>query len=113
MALPVIHKNNMYQVEHDEMFAAIRAGKPINNGEAAAHSTLLALMGRTAAYTGQTITPETILNSKKTSARPATSSGRSPCLRSRCPAVRDLPENSVTAVIHCCWTERAIDLCPA
>jgi predicted dehydrogenase len=58
-------KSNMYQVEHDEMFAAIRAGKPINNGEAAAQSTLLALMGRTAAYTGQTITPDIILNSKE------------------------------------------------
>ena len=56
---------DMYQIEHDEMFAAIRAGKPINNGEAAAHSTLLALMGRTAAYTGQVITPEMILNSKE------------------------------------------------
>ena len=29
-------KADMYQVEHDEMFAAIRAGKPINNGEQAA-----------------------------------------------------------------------------
>jgi predicted dehydrogenase len=58
-------KSNMYQVEHDEMFAAIRAGKPINNGEAAAHSTLLALMGRTAAYTGHTITPDAILSSKE------------------------------------------------
>jgi predicted dehydrogenase len=58
-------KTNMYQVEHDEMFAAIRAGKPINNGEAAAQSTLLALMGRTAAYTGQVITPDMILNSKE------------------------------------------------
>ena len=58
-------KTNMYQVEHDEMFAAIRAGKPINNGEAAAQSTLLALMGRTAAYTGQVITPELILTSKE------------------------------------------------
>ena len=38
-------KPNMYQVEHDEMFAAIRAGKPINNGEKAAASTLLALHG--------------------------------------------------------------------
>jgi hypothetical protein len=55
----------MYQIEHDEMFAAIRAGRPINNGEAAAHSTLLALMGRTAAYTGETVTPQTILNSKE------------------------------------------------
>ncbi len=58
-------KRDMYQVEHDEMFAAIRAGKPINNGEQAAQSTLLALMGRTAAYTGRVITPEMILNSKE------------------------------------------------
>jgi predicted dehydrogenase len=58
-------KPNMYQVEHDEMFAAIRAGKPINNGEQAATSTLLALMGRTAAYTGLVVTPETILTSKE------------------------------------------------
>jgi predicted dehydrogenase len=56
---------SMYQIEHDEMFAAIRAGKPINNGEKAAASTLLALMGRTAAYTGEIITPEMILNSKE------------------------------------------------
>jgi len=54
----------MYQVEPDEMFAALRAGKPINNGEQAAVSTLLAIMGREAAYTGQIITPEQVLNSK-------------------------------------------------
>ncbi len=58
-------KADMYQVEHDEMFAAIRAGKPINNGEHAANSTLLALMGRTAAYTGLVVTPEMVLNSKE------------------------------------------------
>ena len=56
---------DMYQVEHDEMYAAIRAGKPINNGEQAANSTLLALMGRTAAYTGRAVTPDMILNSKE------------------------------------------------
>ena len=55
---------DMYQVEHDEMFAAIRAGKPINNGEQAAFSTLLAIMGREAAYTGQVITPQQVLTSK-------------------------------------------------
>ncbi len=58
-------KPDMYQVEHDEMFAAIRAGRPINNGEHAAHTTLLALMGRTAAYTGKVITPDMILTSKE------------------------------------------------
>jgi predicted dehydrogenase len=59
------NKTSMYQIEHDEMFAAIRTGKPINNGEKAAASTLLALMGRTAAYTGEIITPEMILGSQE------------------------------------------------
>jgi predicted dehydrogenase len=54
---------NMYQSEHDEMYAALRAGKPIHNAEQAANSTLLALMGRVAAYSGQVVTPETILES--------------------------------------------------
>jgi predicted dehydrogenase len=56
---------NMYQVEHDELFASIRAGKPINNGEYMSKSTLLAIMGRMAAYTGQQITWEMALNSKE------------------------------------------------
>jgi predicted dehydrogenase len=56
---------DMYQIEHNEMFAAIRAGKPINNGEHAAQSTLLALMARTAAYTGKVVTPGMILNSQE------------------------------------------------
>ncbi len=57
--------NNMYQTEHDELFAAIRAGKPINNGLYAARSTLLAIMGRDAAYTGQVVTWEMAMNSKE------------------------------------------------
>ena len=55
----------MYQTEHDELFASIRGGKPINNGEYMAKSTLLAIMGRMAAYTGQAITWEQALNSKE------------------------------------------------
>ena len=57
--------NQMYQTEHDELFAAIRKGTPINNGEYMAKSTLLAVMGRMAAYTGQQITWEMALNSKE------------------------------------------------
>ncbi len=56
---------NMYQVEHDEMFAGIRQGQPLNNGEYMARSTLLAIMGRMATYTGQEITWEQALNSKQ------------------------------------------------
>jgi predicted dehydrogenase len=54
-------KKDMYQVEHDELFASIRSGKPINDGEWMAQSTLMAIMGRTAAYTGQEITWEQAL----------------------------------------------------
>lgn len=57
--------NQMYQTEHDELFAAVRAGKPLNNGAYMAKSTLLAIMGRMAAYTGQAITWEMALNSKE------------------------------------------------
>ncbi len=58
-------ENNMYQTEHDEFFASIRASKPIEGGQYAAWSTLLALMGRMAAYTGEVITWEQALNSKE------------------------------------------------
>jgi predicted dehydrogenase len=57
--------NRMYQQEHDDLFAAIRKGTPINNGEYMAKSTLLAIMGRMAAYTGQEITWQMALNSKQ------------------------------------------------
>jgi len=57
--------NEMYQEEHNQLFASIRAGKPINNGEYMSHSTLLAIMGRMAAYTGQEITWKMALESKE------------------------------------------------
>lgn len=56
-------KNDMYQHEHDVLFAAIRQGKALNDGKRMADSTLLAIMGRMAAYTGQTITWEMAMNS--------------------------------------------------
>jgi predicted dehydrogenase len=57
--------SDMYQNEHDELFASIRSGKPINDGVRMAHSTLLAIMGRMAAYTGQEITWEQAMNSQE------------------------------------------------
>jgi hypothetical protein len=55
----------MYQIEHDELFASIRSGKPINDGPWMAQSTLVAIMGRMAAYTGKEITWEMITNSQE------------------------------------------------
>ncbi len=63
--------NDVYQSEHDEFFAAIRSGNPINNGEYMAKSTLLAIMGRQAAYTGQAITWEMALDSQDDLTPPA------------------------------------------
>ncbi len=48
--------NGMYQQEHDELFASIRAGRPLNDGIWMAHSTLLGIMVRMSAYTGQVVT---------------------------------------------------------
>lgn len=56
---------DMYQIEHNELFAAIRAGKVINNGDYMSKSTLLAIAGRMAAYTGQRLTWDAALNSKE------------------------------------------------
>ncbi len=55
--------NDMYQQEHDELFAAIRAGTPINDGDWMTRSTMLAIMARMAAYTGQTITWDQAMHS--------------------------------------------------
>jgi hypothetical protein len=54
----------MYQREHDVLFASIRSGKPKNDDLNLATSTLLAIMGRHAAYTGQQVTWEQALNSQ-------------------------------------------------
>ena len=51
-------EDNMYQVCHNEFFAALRAGKIINTGEYMAKSTALGLLGREAAHTGKRITWE-------------------------------------------------------
>jgi predicted dehydrogenase len=58
-------KGDMYQIEHDELFASIRRGKPINDGIWMAHSTLMALMGRMAAYTGKEVSWDEAMNSQE------------------------------------------------
>ena len=58
-------RDDMYQNEHNEFFASIRSGTPINNGEYMSKSTLMGIMGRMACYTGQSITWERALNSRE------------------------------------------------
>lgn len=58
-------RNDMYQTEHDELFASIRNGKYLNDGETMALSTMLGILGRMAAYTGQTISWNDAINSNE------------------------------------------------
>jgi predicted dehydrogenase len=58
-------KTNMYDEEHKALFAAIRSGKPINNGQYMARSTMLAILGRMVDYTGQAIAWDQAINSKE------------------------------------------------
>jgi len=58
-------KPSMYDLEHVELFKAIRSGETINNGTYMSYSTLLAIMGRMATYTGQNITWDAALSSQE------------------------------------------------
>jgi len=53
---------NMYQLEHVALFQAIRGNRNyINNGLYMANSTLMAIMGRMAAYTGKLLTYDELM----------------------------------------------------
>lgn len=54
---------NPYQVEHNELFASIRSGGVINNAEYGAKSTMSAILGRMATYTGKQVTWDEAMNS--------------------------------------------------
>jgi predicted dehydrogenase len=56
---------NPYEQEHADLIASIRSGKPLNEAKAFAESTLMGIMGRESAYSGQTITWDQALNSTR------------------------------------------------
>ena len=56
-------KVDPYQQEHDDLFAAIRGDKAYNEAARGAKSSLTAIMGRLATYSGKEITWEAALNS--------------------------------------------------
>jgi hypothetical protein len=57
-------ENNPYQTEHDELFAAIAKGEyKFADAENGAKSTMTAIMGRMATYSGQVLDWDQLLNS--------------------------------------------------
>lgn len=53
-----------YQLEHDHLFAAIRAGKPYNEAEYGAKSTMTSILGRMATYSGKSVSWDDAINSE-------------------------------------------------
>ncbi len=63
-------RQNMYDIEHAELFAAIRAGKPINNGNYMCLSSALGIVAQMACYSGQVIQWDEAMNSQRSFALP-------------------------------------------
>ncbi len=53
-----------HQLEHDHLFAALLEGKPYNEGDYGATSTMTAILGRMASYSGQIVPWDDALNSQ-------------------------------------------------
>lgn len=56
---------NPYQVEHDKLFASIRNNEVISDAENGAKSTMTAILGRMATYSGKVITWDEAMKSNK------------------------------------------------
>lgn len=54
---------DMYQIEHNELFASIRDADPINNGDYMCKSTMMAIAGRMSSYTGKDLTWDECMSS--------------------------------------------------
>jgi predicted dehydrogenase len=53
-----------HQAEHDHLFAALLAGRPYNEGDYGAVSTMTAILGRMATYSGKEVTWEEAVSSE-------------------------------------------------
>jgi predicted dehydrogenase len=56
--------------QHADQIAAIREGKPLNEGKRIAESTLTTIMGRMSAYTGRALKWDWVMNASKLDLRP-------------------------------------------
>ena len=62
---------NPYVLEHADLVASIRSGKPLNEGRQIAESTMCAIVGRMSAYTGRAISWDWAMNASKLDLSPA------------------------------------------
>ncbi|MEM7146489.1 MAG: Gfo/Idh/MocA family oxidoreductase [Verrucomicrobiota bacterium] len=58
-------RTDMHQLEHDALYARMRAGEYVNNGEYMAKSSLAGIMLRESAYSGEEVTWDAMMASEK------------------------------------------------
>ena len=68
---PKDSEQNPYVIEHTDLIASIRRGRPLNEGRRVAESTLTAIMGRMSAYTGRELSWEWAMNASQLNLAPA------------------------------------------
>ena len=66
------NEKNPYVLEHADLIASIRNGKPLNEGRQIAESTMCAIMGRMSAYSGRALSWEWAMNASTLDLSPAT-----------------------------------------
>jgi predicted dehydrogenase len=64
-------ETNPYVLEHVDLIASIRSGKPLNEGRQIAESTMCAIIGRMSAYTGRAMSWEWAMTSSTLDLSPA------------------------------------------
>jgi hypothetical protein len=71
-------KPSMYVEEHRAMYAGLKSGNHINNGDYMTKSTMMAIMGRMATYTGKVITWDDAMASQEDLTPPEYEWGEAP-----------------------------------
>ena len=90
---------NMYDVEHEELFGAIRNGTTINNGDYMLNSTMMLLMGTYAVWTGKRLTWDEVWNTKTTVTQPAYNWDMKPPVMPNATGEYDIPIPGITKVV--------------
>ncbi len=90
---------NPYQVEHDRLFSSIRNNEVINNAEYGAKSTMTAIMGRMATYSGEMINWDDAIKSEKLLMSPEVTWSSTPPSVPNAEGKYPIPTPGVTEVI--------------
>ncbi len=81
---------SMYDLEHQALFQAIRDGRVINNGQYMSYSTLMAIMGREACYSGSVVEWDKAMEAKQDLRPPSYEPGPAPDVVVKNPGQYDL-----------------------